>query len=79
MMNSKYFDLEFNEKQQQWHHNHGQNEENTNGWVTIIPNCCYTLEEQFNKFIGKKRKWTTLELLEKASEMFEAIGKKEVK
>ena len=31
----KKFALEFNEKQQTFHHNYGTHEENTNGFVTI--------------------------------------------
>jgi len=33
------FTLEFNEEQQQWHHNHGQHPEGSNGFVVILRDC----------------------------------------
>jgi hypothetical protein len=44
-MNTEIFTLEYNEEQGVFHHNHGQHEESTNGWIAVVPRC--TLQYSF--------------------------------
>ena len=54
----KYFRLEFNEKQQNFHHSypHQKREPNTHGWVTIAEFCTDDEFFIFETFINRKRK-----------------------
>lgn len=69
---SKLFKLEFNEKQQQFYCNYGENIPETYGWVTIFEHCNELQERFFDAYINIKiRKTGTLTvkfLQEKAKE-----------
>ena len=48
------FILEYSKSQKVWHHNHGQNIPNTNGYVTISENCTDDLAWEFEIFLVSK-------------------------
>ena len=52
-MNKETITLEFNENQQQFHHNDGSHELNTQGWVTIMENCTDEIGVNFTEYVEK--------------------------
>lgn len=67
----KIYRLEFNEKQQKFHHDNYTHEENTNGWFTILESAtnieCMFFEAYVNSF--EKKKFTKEFLLKCAKEV----------
>lgn len=47
----KLFTLEFSEKQNVFHHNYGEQKENTNGFITIYENCSDLESIMFQQFL----------------------------
>jgi len=50
-----YFRLEFNEKQQAFHHDNYTHEPETNGWITIKDRCLHDFAYQFEAFLYAKK------------------------
>jgi hypothetical protein len=68
---NKTFRLEFNEKQQMFHHNYGQDLPETNGWVTIIEHISDEESVIFDCYINRtgKKKFTTEYLFKSRNEL----------
>jgi hypothetical protein len=70
MKKEGYYRLEYNEKQQHWHHNRGNHEPNTNDWFTVIEHCDDFYIKFFENYIKKEKKpYTKKYLLKCAKEV----------